>query len=292
MRTRSRCSATASSASTDGRRGRAAWPARLAAAAARRRAAQGHPRSPRRGGPAGRAGAPPRREHRPQRGRRVRPVRAWHRAGRRPARADRQPPVGTVRRRAHATAAEHLHRRRREGRPIDVRRQAELRRGRGRRRRLAPVRRRRHRLLLQLPATLAAPERAPPPHALGQAGRDRRVRHLHLQGRGATRRDGVGRRRRSGSAAEGHLVRSERAQARYIVELVRIFEALGLDSASVYQFVTPDAPHRREHRYDLDVASYGVVKPIWATRDRPTPPGTGSPSRRSAHSRRSTDRQP
>jgi hypothetical protein len=67
------------------------------------------------------------------------------------------------------------------------------------------------------------------------------------------------------------LVRSERAQARYLVELVRIFEAVGLDSATVYQFVTPDAPHRREPRYDLDTASYGIVKPIWTRRDRPTP---------------------
>ncbi|MEA2148888.1 MAG: hypothetical protein QOD69_718 [Solirubrobacteraceae bacterium] len=75
----------------------------------------------------------------------------------------------------------------------------------------------------------------------------------------------------SGEGLKGHLVRSERAQARYLVDLVRIFEALGLDSATVYQFVTPDAPHRREGRYDLDMASYGIVKPIWATRDRPTP---------------------
>jgi hypothetical protein len=75
----------------------------------------------------------------------------------------------------------------------------------------------------------------------------------------------------SGERLKGHLVRSERAQARYLVDLLRIFDALGLDSAAVYQFVTPDAPHRREHRYDLDVASYGIVKPIWATRDRPTP---------------------
>jgi hypothetical protein len=69
---------------------------------------------------------------------------------------------------------------------------------------------------------------------------------------------------------KSHLVRSERAQARYIVGVLRVFESLGLDSATVYQFVTPDAPHRHQHRYDLDVASYGIVKPIWATRERPT----------------------
>ena len=75
----------------------------------------------------------------------------------------------------------------------------------------------------------------------------------------------------TGRRLKGDLVRSEQAQARHIVELLRVFEAAGLDSATVYQFVTPDAPHRREHRYDLDVASYAIVKPIWETRRRPTP---------------------
>jgi hypothetical protein len=75
----------------------------------------------------------------------------------------------------------------------------------------------------------------------------------------------------TGERLKGYLVRSEREQARYLVGVLRIFEDLGLDSATVYQFVTPDAPHRREPRDDLDMASYGIVKPIWATRDRATP---------------------
>lgn len=58
------------------------------------------------------------------------------------------------------------------------------------------------------------------------------------------------------------LERSEHTQARYLVELVRIFASLGLDTATVYQFVTPDAPHRRAPRDDLDMASYAIVKPI------------------------------
>ncbi|HEY3713051.1 MAG TPA: hypothetical protein VGL39_00890 [Jatrophihabitantaceae bacterium] len=66
-------------------------------------------------------------------------------------------------------------------------------------------------------------------------------------------------------------MRSEHDQARYLVGLQRIFEDLALDPATVYQFVTPDAPHRREARYDVDRASYGIVKTTWATRDRPTP---------------------
>lgn len=68
---------------------------------------------------------------------------------------------------------------------------------------------------------------------------------------------------------KGDLVRSERAQARYLVDVLDVFEALGLYSATVYQFVTPDAPHRARPREDLDLASYAIVKPIWASRSRP-----------------------
>jgi hypothetical protein len=68
----------------------------------------------------------------------------------------------------------------------------------------------------------------------------------------------------------GHVVRSERAQARYLVDQFDVFAALGLRGATVYQFVTPDAPHRPDPRYDLDLASYGVVKPIWGARDLPS----------------------
>ena len=52
--------------------------------------------------------------------------------------------------------------------------------------------------------------------------------------------------------------------------MLRIFASAGLESATVYQFVTPDAPHRRAPRRDLDMGSYAIVKPVWATRDRPT----------------------
>jgi hypothetical protein len=74
----------------------------------------------------------------------------------------------------------------------------------------------------------------------------------------------------SGERLTAGIVRSEHTQARYLVELLRIFESQGLDSAIVYQFVTPDAPHRHAPRYDLDRASYGIVRPVWGTRDRPT----------------------
>lgn len=62
----------------------------------------------------------------------------------------------------------------------------------------------------------------------------------------------------------GDLVRSERTQARYLVEQFDRFAAMGLHTAIVYDFVTPDAPHRPDPRYDLDLASYSIVKAIWA----------------------------
>ena len=68
----------------------------------------------------------------------------------------------------------------------------------------------------------------------------------------------------------GRLVRSEDTQARYLTHLLGIFESMGLYAAIVYNFVTPDDPHRPNPRYDLDLASYGVVKAIWKTREQPT----------------------
>ncbi|MBL1100650.1 abortive phage infection protein [Streptomyces coffeae] len=68
----------------------------------------------------------------------------------------------------------------------------------------------------------------------------------------------------------GDLVRSERTQAAYLTDLVDVFESMDLYAALVYQFVTPDAPHRHQPRYDLDMASYSLVKAIWKTPEGPT----------------------
>jgi len=70
----------------------------------------------------------------------------------------------------------------------------------------------------------------------------------------------------------GHLIRSEPAQARYLIERLDDFESMGLYAAMVYDFVTPDAPHRRDPRYDLDLASYSIVRTLW---DSPAQPGPG-----------------
>jgi hypothetical protein len=69
---------------------------------------------------------------------------------------------------------------------------------------------------------------------------------------------------------KGHLVRSEHTQAAYLVDLVRVFESMGLYAAMAFEFVTPDAPHRTDNpRYDLDLASYSITK---AVKDRPGDP--------------------
>ncbi|MFF9819210.1 abortive phage infection protein [Streptomyces sp. NPDC014006] len=65
------------------------------------------------------------------------------------------------------------------------------------------------------------------------------------------------------------LVRSERTQAAYLTEVLRVFESMRLHAAMAYTFVTPDAPHRAEPRLDLDMASYSLVKTV---RDRPGDP--------------------
>lgn len=69
----------------------------------------------------------------------------------------------------------------------------------------------------------------------------------------------------------GGLVRSEQAQAAYLTDLLDVFESMGLYAALVYCFVSPDAPHRPEPRYDLDMASYSIVKTI------PARPGAAAP---------------
>lgn len=64
--------------------------------------------------------------------------------------------------------------------------------------------------------------------------------------------------------------RSEHVQARYLTQVLNAFEQMNLHAAMVYQFVTPDAPHRRERRYDLDIAGYSLTKTLWGTEDDPT----------------------
>jgi hypothetical protein len=65
------------------------------------------------------------------------------------------------------------------------------------------------------------------------------------------------------------LVRSEGTQARYLVSMLDVFDEVGVAAAMVFNYGDAGAPHRRAHRYDLDIASYGLVAPIWDDFDSP-----------------------
>ncbi len=57
-----------------------------------------------------------------------------------------------------------------------------------------------------------------------------------------------------------------------MVDLLEVFESMGLYRAMAFEFVTPDAPHRaHDPRHDLDMASYAITKSI---KDRPYDPSS------------------
>jgi hypothetical protein len=60
----------------------------------------------------------------------------------------------------------------------------------------------------------------------------------------------------------GEYVRDEEGQAKYLLELLEVFEAGGVDSTFVFTFALHGFPHRPDGdpREDLDLASYGIVK--------------------------------
>jgi hypothetical protein len=59
---------------------------------------------------------------------------------------------------------------------------------------------------------------------------------------------------------DGNYVRDEGEQVSYMRDLLTIFEQEGLDSAFWFTFAGYALPHRSDPRFDLDMASYGVVK--------------------------------
>jgi hypothetical protein len=62
----------------------------------------------------------------------------------------------------------------------------------------------------------------------------------------------------------GKYVRDEAGQARYLGELLEIFDGEGVDSAFVFLFALENLPHRPDGdpRDDLDMASPGIVKTL------------------------------
>ncbi|MER0243530.1 abortive phage infection protein [Streptomyces sp. HSW2009] len=64
-------------------------------------------------------------------------------------------------------------------------------------------------------------------------------------------------------------VRSERTQAAYLSEVFDVFESMDLYAALIYSFASPEMPHVAEREYDLDMASYSIVKTIMHRPDDP-----------------------
>lgn len=56
------------------------------------------------------------------------------------------------------------------------------------------------------------------------------------------------------------LIRDEGAQANYLVELLEIFKETKVEGAFVFTFVSSSYPYHQNPLYDLDMASYSVVK--------------------------------
>lgn len=81
--------------------------------------------------------------------------------------------------------------------------------------------------------------------------------------RGAADRGGSGWTIVSGAGAQrrlnGTYVRDEHEQARYLSELLALYEEEGIDAAFWFSFASYDKPRRADPAQDLDLASFGVV---------------------------------
>jgi hypothetical protein len=56
------------------------------------------------------------------------------------------------------------------------------------------------------------------------------------------------------------LVRDERVQARYISELLDVYEAEGVYGAFVYDFIESDGPYSPDPVHDFDMTGFSLVK--------------------------------
>lgn len=59
---------------------------------------------------------------------------------------------------------------------------------------------------------------------------------------------------------KGDYERDEALQAHEILESLKVFDDVGIDSAFVFTFVDPQKPYKENPQNDLDMASYGLVK--------------------------------
>jgi hypothetical protein len=58
----------------------------------------------------------------------------------------------------------------------------------------------------------------------------------------------------------GEYARDEGLQARELTDVLRILDDVGVDGAFVFTFVSPTSPYHEDLKYDLDMASYSLVK--------------------------------
>ena len=59
---------------------------------------------------------------------------------------------------------------------------------------------------------------------------------------------------------KGDYTRDEAVQANYLLELLAIFDGEDVFAAFVFTFVTYNYIYNDDPRYDLDMASYGIVR--------------------------------
>ncbi|MEV6639086.1 hypothetical protein [Amycolatopsis sp. NPDC051371] len=59
---------------------------------------------------------------------------------------------------------------------------------------------------------------------------------------------------------DGDYTRDEDEQARYLREMIALFDEEGVDTAFWFTFAGYESPHHTDPRFDLDMASYGVCK--------------------------------
>lgn len=62
------------------------------------------------------------------------------------------------------------------------------------------------------------------------------------------------------SQVKGEFIRDENVQANYIIDLLEIFEEVKVDGAFVFTFISSSYPCHENPLYDLDMASYSIVK--------------------------------
>jgi hypothetical protein len=78
---------------------------------------------------------------------------------------------------------------------------------------------------------------------------------------------------------KGAYIRDEAEQAQELTEVLTIFDKTGVDGAFIMTFVDPQHPYRDDPQYDLDMASYSLVKSYERQRGTSYPDMTWEPKK-------------